>query len=225
MDTAIRVALWIHVLAGTVALFVAPGALLTVKGGLAHRRWGKIYFWAMTVVAVTALGVGYWRSRVFLELVAVFSFYAALSGYRVLYRKRPELGQGATAFDWTAAVLTLAASSALIVMGILQPSPTWRRLSIVAVVLGTIGLFLAGRDVWAFVQPPKDRNAWWYHHMTSMIASYIAVVTAFSVVNFTFLPVTAKWLWPTIIGTPVIFIWVTYYKIRFNRRKPATQPA
>jgi len=223
VETLIRVALWIHILAGTVALFVAPGALLTVKGGLAHRRWGKIYFWAMTVVAVTALGVGYWRSRVFLVLVAVFSFYAALSGYRVLYRKRPELGQGATAFDWTAAVLTLAASSALIVMGILQPSPTWRQLRNVAMVLGTIGLFLAGRDVWAFVKPPKDRNAWWFHHMTSMLASYIAVVTAFSVVNFTFLPVTAKWLWPTIIGTPAIFIWVTYYKTRFNRRKPATQ--
>jgi hypothetical protein len=225
VDTAIRIALWIHILAGTVALFVAPGALLTVKGGLAHRRWGKIYFWAMTVVAVTALGVGYWRSRVFLVLVAVFSFYAALSGYRVLYRKRPELGQRATAFDWIATVLTLAASSALIVMGILQPSPTWRQLRIVAVVLGMIGLFLAGRDVWAFVKPPKDRNAWWFHHMTSMLASYIAVVTAFSVVNFTFLPVTAKWLWPTIIGTPAIFIWVTYYKTRFNRRKPTTQPA
>jgi hypothetical protein len=225
VDTAIRIALWIHILAGTVALFVAPGALLTVKGGLAHRRWGKIYFWAMTVVAVTALGVGYWRSRVFLVLVAVFSFYAALSGYRVLYRKRPELGQRATAFDWIATVLTLAASSALVVMGILQPSPTWRQLRIVAMVLGTIGLFLAGRDVWGFVKPPKDRNAWWFHHMTSMLASYIAVVTAFSVVNFTFLPATAKWLWPTIIGTPAIFIWVTYYKTRFNRRKTATQPA
>ena len=225
MDTLVRGALWIHIVAGTVALFVAPGALLTVKGGPAHRRWGKIYFWAMTVVAVTALGVGYWRSRVFLVLVAVFSFYAALSGYRVLYRKRPELGQRATAFDWIAAVLTLAASSALVVLGILRPSPTWRQLSTVGMVLGTIGLFLAGRDVWAFVKPPKDRNAWWFHHMTSMLASYIAVVTAFSVVNFTFLPVTAKWLWPTIIGTPAIFIWVTYYKTRFNRRKTATQPA
>jgi hypothetical protein len=61
--------------------------------------------------------------------------------------------------------------------------------------------------------------------MTSMIASYIAVVTAFSVVNFSFLPLTAKWLWPTVIGTPAIFIWVTYYKIRFNRRKGVTQPA
>src|SRR5206468_10203956 len=32
VDTVIRVVLWIHVLAGTVALLVAPGALLTVKG-------------------------------------------------------------------------------------------------------------------------------------------------------------------------------------------------
>jgi len=225
VDTVIRVVLWIHVLAGTVALLVAPGALLTVKGGPAHRRWGKIYFWAMTVVAVTALGVGYWRSRVFLVLVAVFSFYAALSGYRVLYRKRPELGQRATTFDWIAAVLTLLASSALVVMGILRPSPTWQRLGVVAIVLGIVGLFLAVRDILAFVRPPTDRNAWWYHHMTSMIASYIAVVTAFSVVNFSFLPLTAKWLWPTIIGTPAIFIWVTYYKTRFNRRKGITQPA
>ncbi len=175
MDTVIRVVLWIHVLAGTVALLMAPGALLTVKGGPAHRRWGKIYFWAMTVVAVTALGVGYWRLRVFLVLVAVFSFYAALSGYRVLYRKRPELGQGATTFDWIAAVLTLLASSALVVMGILRPSPTWQRLGVVAIVLGIVGLFLAVRDILAFVRPPTDRNAWWYHHMTSMIASYIAV--------------------------------------------------
>ena len=225
METAIRLTLWVHILAGTVALIVAPIALMTVKGGPTHRRWGKVYFWAMAVVAVTAVVVAYWRSIMFLMLTAVFSFYAALSGYRVLYRKRPELGQRATTFDWISAVLTLLASSALVVMGILRPSPTWQRLGVVAIVLGIVGLFLAVRDILTFVRPPTDRNAWWYHHMTSMIASYIAVVTAFSVVNFSFLPLTAKWLWPTIIGTPAIFIWVTYYKTRFNRRKPAARPA
>jgi hypothetical protein len=30
------------VLAGTLAIVVAPIALLTAKGGLAHRRWGKV---------------------------------------------------------------------------------------------------------------------------------------------------------------------------------------
>ena len=57
METAIRLTLWLHILAGTVALIVAPIALMTVKGGPTHRRWGKVYFWAMGVVAATAIVV------------------------------------------------------------------------------------------------------------------------------------------------------------------------
>ena len=33
----------------------APVALATAKGGKNHRRWGKIYFWAMAGVGATAL--------------------------------------------------------------------------------------------------------------------------------------------------------------------------
>jgi hypothetical protein len=58
--------------------------------------------------------------------------------------------------------------------------------------------------------------------MTGMLGSYIAVVTAFSVVNFTSLPPVLRWLWPTLIGTPLIVAWVVYYRMRFARRKPAT---
>ena len=118
MEIAIRTILRVHVLAGTLALVVAPIALLTAKGGLAHRRWGKVYFWSMAVVAASAIVVGYWRSILFLMLTAVFSFYAALSGYRVLYRKRPDLGQRPGALDWLAAGITLAASAALLILGI-----------------------------------------------------------------------------------------------------------
>jgi hypothetical protein len=55
--------------------------------------------------------------------------------------------------------------------------------------------------------------------MANMIGSYLAAVTAFSVVNFHFLPTTVRWLWPTMIGTPLIAVWITYYKVRFNRPK------
>ncbi len=211
----------IHVLAGVVALFVAPGALLTVKGGRAHRRWGKIYFWAMTVVAATAVVLGVWRPNVFLALLAVFSFYLAFSAYRVLGRKRPDRGDGPTGLDWTAALLTGAASAALIGLSVTRPSAVWQQLGLVPVVFGAIGLILAGRDIWSFVRPPADRNAWWFAHMTGMLASYIAAVSAFSVVNFTFLPTTVRWLWPTVIGTPAITIWITYYKLHFARARPA----
>jgi len=64
----------VHVAAGTSAFVLAPLALITAKGGKAHRRWGKIYFWAMAVVAVTAMVMAIYRPILFLALVAIFSF-------------------------------------------------------------------------------------------------------------------------------------------------------
>lgn len=205
----------IHIAAGTIALFVAPAAMVTVKGGRAHRRWGTIYFWAMATVAVTALALAAWRPNHFLLLVAVFSFYLAFSGFRALSRKR---SSGPDLLDWTATLITLIASAGLAVFGLVQPGPVWRRLGMVAVVFGAIGAIVAGRDVWHFVRPSTDRNAWWFEHMIGMLASYIATVSAFSVVNFTFLPLGVRWLWPTLIGTPLIVVWVSYYRGRFRSR-------
>jgi uncharacterized membrane protein len=221
METAIRLTLWVHILAGTLALVVAPIALMTLKGGPTHRRWGKVYFWAMGMVAATAIVVGLWRSILFLVLTAVFSFYAALSGYRVLYLKRPDLGQRPAPLDWIAAGITLVASATLVTLGIAKPTPRFQELSRVAIVFGFIGLSIVGLDVLRFLRPPTDKRAWWYKHMANMIGSYIASVTAFSVVNFHSLPTTVRWLWPTMVGTPLIAIWITYYKHRFNAPKTA----
>src|SRR5262249_24100625 len=217
MDTLIVALRWVHIAAGTVALVLAPLAMLTVKGGGAHRRWGKIYFWAMAVVAVTAVVLALWRPQIFLALLAGFSFYMALRGYRALSRNRPLAGQGAAAVDWTAALVTLVASAALVVLGLVRPGSGWQRLGIVPVVFGALGMILAGLDVAKFVRPPVNHHAWWFAHMGGMLGSYIATVSAFSVVNFAFLPTTVRWLWPTLIGTPLIAVWIAYYRIRLRR--------
>ena len=221
METLITALRWIHISAGMLALVLAPLAMLTVKGGRAHRRWGKIYFWSMAVVASTAVVMGLWLPKIFLALLAVFSFYMAFSGYRVLSRKRPAQGQGPAALDWTAGIVTFVVSAALVVLGLVQSGPAWQRLGIVPVVFGVLGMVLAGLDIGKFLRPPADRNAWWFAHMGGMLGSYIATVSAFSVVNFTFLPTTVRWLWPTVIGTPLIVVWITYYKVRFRRAPSA----
>ncbi len=225
MDSLIAGVRALHILAGTIALFVAPIPMLTAKGCRTHRRWGKVYFWAMAAVALTALVLAVWRPVVFLALLALFSFYGAFRGYRVLSRKRPEQGERATALDWSAAAATFAASAALAVLGILRPGPAWERVGVVPVVFGLVGMALSGIDFVKFVRPPADRNAWWFTHMSGMLASYLATVSAFSVVNFTFLPTTVRWLWPTVIGTPLIVAWVTYYKVRFRRAGSAAKDA
>jgi hypothetical protein len=204
----------IHILFGSVALFVAPAAMLTRKGGLWHRRWGKIFFWAITGVAVTAVGLSLIRSGLFFLLVALFSFYLALTGYRVLYRKTPQQRPGKV--DWTAASTMFLGSLALIAYGAFRVLTS--SFGIIAIVFGAIGLLLAMSDLRDFRHHPADKMAWWYSHMTRMLAAYIATVTAFSVVNFKFLPPLPRWLWATAIGTAGIVIWTRYYRRKFIGR-------
>ena len=122
---------------------------------------------------------------------------------------------------WTAAGLTFAVSAAMAVLGLIRPGEAWQRLGIVPVVFGILGMILAGLDIAKFVRPPADRHAWWFAHMGGMLGSYIATVSAFSVVNFTLLPTAVRWLWPTVIGTPLIVVWIAYYRIRFSRAPAA----
>jgi uncharacterized membrane protein YfcA len=209
-----KVILIIHILFGSVALFVAPAAMLTRKGGLWHRRWGKIFFWAITGVAVTAVGLSLIRSGLFFLLVALFSFYLALTGYRVLYRKTPQQRPGKV--DWTAASTMFLGSLALIAYGAFRVLTS--SFGIIAIVFGAIGLLLAISDLRDFCHHPADKMAWWYSHMTRMLAAYIATVTAFSVVNFKFLPPLPRWLWGTAVGTAGIVIWTRYYRRKFIGR-------
>src|SRR4030095_15565321 len=219
MESLMATLLSLHIATGTIALVVAPAAMLTVKGGRAHRRWGMIYFWSMALVPVTGGVLSLWRPRIFLTLLAVFSFYQAFAGYRVLWRKRPARGERARAIDWTAALVTFAASAALVVLGLLRPGPSWERIGIVPIVFGLLGMVLAGIDFWRFVRPPADERAWWFAHMGGMLGSYIAAVSALSVVTSASLPPAVRWLWPTIVGTPLIALWIRYYRIRFGRAR------
>lgn len=202
----------IHIFFGSIALFVAPLAMLTRKGGLWHRRWGKIYVWAMAVVAVTAVVMSFVRSGLFFLLLALFSFYLAFTGYRILSRKTPQ--QSPTGKDWVAVSIMLLGSLSLIVYGVYLMLTS--SFGTVAVVFGVIGLSFGVSDVRAFLQPPTDSKAWWYTHMRRMLSAYIATVTAFSVVNFRFLPPIARWLWPTVVGTVGIILWIGYYRKRFD---------
>ena len=220
MDGIFKAALIIHILFGSVALFVAPAAMLTAKGGLWHRRWGKIYFWSTAGIAATAVVLSLIRSGLFFLLVALFSFYLVLTGYRVLYRKIPQ--QRAGKGDWVAASIMLVGSLALIAYGVHLMLTSG--FGIVAIVFGVIGFLFGLSDIREFRHHPTDKMAWWYSHMTRMLAAYIATVTAFSVVNFKFLPPVPRWLWATVVGTVGIVVWTRYYRRKFGGDRAAPDP-
>ena len=219
-----RLFLGVHITAGSGAFLLAPLALITRKGGKAHRLWGKIYFWCMAVVAATALVMALYRPILFLALVAIFSFYASFMAYRVLGQKAAWKGTPvAGALDWAVAILCFAASAALALCGAIRPALV-QNLGIPAIVFGLVGMRISGKAMWNFTHPPAEKMFWWYTHLQGMIGSYIAAWTAFSVVTIGPLLHGAWWIWlaPTVIGVPAMIATTAYYKRRFAPRpKPA----
>ena len=197
--------LWVHVAAGTVAVLAGVGALVTKKGGLRHRRAGRAFVGSMAVVDGTVfvlLVIDPTTLRVVLSLVAVFSGYLAFSGYRVLSRKR----QPATAhrLDVAAAGCVVLACLALGVWGL-----TWvvggTALGAVLLVFGGIGLAFGTMDLRRFRRDGVDE--WKVSHLQRMVAAFVSTVSAVSAVNLAPLLGVAAWLWPTVLGTPLIYHW------------------
>lgn len=221
-----RALLLLHIAAGFGTFCLAPIALATAKGGRAHRRSGMVYLWCMGVVAATALPMALYRPVLFLALVAVFSFYFAFSGYRVLKLKGLARGEGAKPVDWIAAIVTFLSSAALALLGWLRPGVV-QNMGWVAVIFGVIGMRGAGAELWTFVRKPKERMFWWYTHLGNFIGSYIAAWSAFSVVTLPRVlgPHLWLWIWPTAIGVPAIAITTVYYRRKFSPREVPPAPA
>lgn len=210
MVTSEAITLWTHIAAGVVALLAGVGALVTTKGGLRHRQAGRIYVMSMGVVVGTVfllLAFDPSQERIFLTLIAIFSGYFAFSGYRVLSRKRPV--DDVETIDWGAAVLLVGTCLFLGGWGIsfLLGGDSF---GTVMIVFGAIGLIVGFSDFWEFRNSDR-RGPWITNHLRRMIGAYIATVTAVSVVNLTMVPSVVSWLWPTLIGVPLILYWYRKY--------------
>jgi hypothetical protein len=168
-----------------------------------------------------------YRPVLFLAMVAVFSFYAAFSGYRVLKLKDLPRGGSAKLIDWAAGGLTFASSFLLAFLGARHPHAV-QNMGIVAIVFGLIGMRLAYVQMKSFIVKPKEKMFWWYTHLGNFIGSYIAAWTAFSVVTLPrVLPHAgiALWLWPTVVGVPAIVVTTAYYKRKFAPKAPTPAAA
>jgi len=207
----------VHVAAGALCLVLAPLVLAVTKGGPLHRRWGKVYFGSMGLLAGTALPIAIYRPVLFLALVAILSFYLTFSGYRILRLKNLASGGHAGSVDWAAAVLTFAVCACLAGFGLLRPG--WvQNMGVVAVVLGSVGMRSAAADMYRFVRRPTQKMFWLFVHFEKFIGSYIAVWTAFSVATLSQIfrhAGLALWLWPMIVGVPAIVATVVYYRHKY----------
>lgn len=222
-ESIYAIVLKMHALAGGLALFVAPLAMLVKKGDKWHRIWGKVYVWSMVGVVITVLFASWFRYNPFMILIGIFSLYLVLNGYRALYMKKLSQGQCAGRMD-----MLLHGIAGVVNFGLLIWSFAtimhggFSAMRIVLLVFGSIGSLFVFLNVRKFFKRRMHKQDWWFTHMGGMLGGYIATLTAFSVVNFGFIPdefEIVKWLWPSIVGTPVIIIWIGHYRKKFEGGK------
>ena len=197
-----RVLLSIHIAAGFTTLATALVAAVTRKGERAHVYAGRVFVLGMGIVFLTALPMTLIKPNLFLFLIAVFSFYLALTGW---LRARNRQGVPTPA-EWIAAATMVVTALVMGARGIalLRVGDS---MGTVLLVFGGIGGLLAGRDFQSLRAHRYTGTTRIVAHLTRMLAGTIAAVTAFTVVNVRFEPQFIVWLGPTVALTPVIVYW------------------
>lgn len=224
-----QILLILHIITGFSALVMGFIAITTKKGKRSHIWSGRIYFWSMIFVAITAIFLSLIRPNLFLLFISLFSFYLTWSGYRTIRWKNKPLPVGIYIFNKLLVplffiigvimiTLSLATLSGIVRYQLLQQS------SVILLVFGIIFTTLTVRDLslrlgWI----SRNKFQWMFDHIQGMLAAYIATFTAFLVVNVTFLPMIVVWLAPTVLGTPLIAYWIRKYKQKFSRSGHSTK--
>lgn len=203
---------WAHLLAGIFAFLIAPIILLRRKGTRSHRVLGRLYLWPMSFAAASAAVLAGLKGNTTFVFIGIFSLYLGVSGFRALAFKS---GHSASPLDKLILVAAMVFFTAMLLYAFTQIS---QRLGVAIPLLsfGTVGIVLAAAD-WRRLNERRGDHDWFFGHMTGMVASYIAAVSAFSVVNLAFLPLPVRILWPALVGIPMLLVTRRVWSRRLSR--------
>lgn len=220
---------FIHVVAGFIALIFLWMPLFFRKGGTYHRVTGWVFTYSMFMISGTSVHLSLYRIwyegnltteefsfYLFLIFIAILSFSTAFYGLRVL-RFKKHTGKHRHWIDWFIPCLLLASAIIMSVYGFILGDPllSW---------FPMLGIFLSLSHMFYWWRQPRFKNHWVIEHLTGMLSCGIATVTAFVVFGaprLFELNETSIWLWfaPTIILVPLII----YYSFKYQRKNVIKQ--
>ena len=211
MKTFLTLILYVHIAAGFTALVTGLVPMFAKKGGKTHILWGKVYFWAMFMVALTALlRFQMQMMLIFLAAIAIFSFYNTFTGVRLIQRKD---FQKPSWLDYFASILAMLCALVMFYFAFTGYQKGDRFLSILFIVFGLAVFTMSFEDLRVFLgkkiiddkDKPIPTKYWFQNHISRMGGSYIATVTAFLVVNNPpYIPGLVAWIAPGVIGGVII---------------------
>lgn len=202
--------LFLHIAGGTISLITGFYNIINRKGSKIHRKNGLIYVLGMFLATLSGIILAFIGDNQFLFLIGVFSFYLAFSGYRTVISKDVK---NAGMLDILVAILTAIFSIYMVYAGFEFSNGKLMSINPVSLIFGCISLFYSAGDLLLFFGKRKaQKHHWLFNHIIRMMASYISAVTAFLVVNITFLPALVIWLGPSVVGSFIISMFIRKYK-------------
>ncbi|HRE80354.1 MAG TPA: hypothetical protein PLN52_04860 [Opitutaceae bacterium] len=229
MDTFNRLLIIAHVAGGVGTLILGPMAMMARKGGKRHVDWGKLYYRLMMWVLISAIVLSVTRRFVFfLVAVTVLSFYSTFTGVRCLYQKgKAAANARGNWLDWGITGLVFLFALGMLGYGLFTPRVPLT-LAILSTVFGSLLLIDSSRDLLRYRRPSQDPLWWLYYHISRMIGSYIAAVTAFAVNQIAprVSPNLQLWVWigPALIFVPLIIGWKIHYRRKAKRSRRDRTP-
>lgn len=212
MENFVQYTLYFHVFAGGIALLTGAVSIFSQKGKQLHRKSGRVYFWAMTLVFITGIIIAGYRFNRFLFLIAFLSYYSVFAGVRFLSLKNLHQTQNPKWYDWTAGIVNGIVNVIFIGLGLyyfFQPNNNLAG-ALLSTGFGIGGLLISYTNLKPFILRPKKAHHWYLAHIGNMLGGYIATITAFlstMVTRFELMNPFLAFALPTIIGIPMLLYW------------------
>ena len=226
METTASYFLSLHIIAGFVALVSGSGAILSAKGKTIHRKSGRVYFWAMTFVFITALILAGFQFNRFLFMIGFLSYYSVFAGVRSLKLKKLHKDQQPKWYDWLAGLINAGMNVIFIGIGvqIILEYPDQISESLMFIGFGIGGWTISYANLKPFLVRPEKAYHWYLTHTGNMMGGYIATFTAFlstMVSRFEFPYPLFLFILPSLVGIPLLLWWQFQKEQSFN--KPASK--
>lgn len=206
MEQIIKPLIYAHAFFGGLGLIAGLVSIFVKKGGLNHRKAGKIFTYSMSISSFLSLIVSRMpnHENLFLFLIGIFTIYLVLAGNRAL-TLRSKIKSKADWKDKLVSGLMLITSIVMVLLGIFGIIQKINN-SILYLFFGAFGMFLTLRDFHTFKIFTYNKNAWLLNHLGRMTGALIASITAFFVAGLNIQTIFI-WFLPTIFGIPYIIFW------------------
>jgi uncharacterized membrane protein len=214
----------LHIALGTVALGAGGVAMVAAKGGRAHRLAGRVFVPSLAVALATALALSVLHPNAFLFVIALFSGYLLLTGWRAAKVVRHGTGTVDRLAAWAmlligAGMLGAGAATAAGAAGDVAAGGAGHR-PWVLIVFGAIGAGFALGDLRRAARGGVRGAPRIVQHLGRIGGAFVATVTAVAVVNLETVPDLVAWLGPTVLLSPVL-AWFAMRTLRGARRGDA----